>query len=206
MKNLIKISILSAGFFFSMSSVVMAQQRMGDQNRASQQTQSANNNGFKGGQPSVQTQPTKQVGNVNRNNVDFRKEKTKVIAVNKRPNNAQPITYNNKNYQYKEGKYYLETGGRYVNVNPTRGMRVQNIPSSYQKISFGNLMYYFLDGIFYNHNNGYYEVVDPQVGTVVSALPAGYEKVNYNGSMYYEFNGVLFSKVSRGYQVVGYLD
>lgn len=152
----------------------------------------------------------RNIGTINRNNVQFRKEKTKVVVRRQKPAHAERVIYNNRTYDYYDGRFYFENNGRYMQAAPVIGMRIKTLPAIYTNIWFGNNQYYFYQGIYYYPRNGYYEVVTPPVGAIVPALPADYEKVIYNGVMYYEYNGVLYEKINnrqgKGYQVVGYLD
>lgn len=152
----------------------------------------------------------KNIGTISRNDARFKKEQTKVKATRQSPGNGERIIQNNKTYNYSNGRFYMETNGKYIHTPPPRGLRIKTLPPNYQRIVFGNIFYYFFEGIFYSDMNGYYEVVNPEIGTIVEALPTDYEKVIYNGVTYYEYNGIIYEKVrtsyGKGYQVVGYLD
>lgn len=149
----------------------------------------------------------RNLGRVNRNDAQFKKQTTKVTATRQKPANSEPVVYNNRTYQYNNGRFYAENNGRYIQTAPPSGVRINRLPSGYARINFGNLLYYFFEGVFYSDRSGYYEVVDPEIGTVVSALPAGYEKVVYNGETFYEYNGILYEKIGSGrYRVVGFLE
>ncbi|MFT4023484.1 MAG: DUF6515 family protein [Flavihumibacter sp.] len=163
----------------------------------------------------LSAQPGKQppthnrnIGTVSRDQARFKKEKTRIMATRQQPG-GERVVYNNRTYDYNNGRFYMENNGRYIQAPPPRGMHVKSLPSTYVRINFGNIFYYFFEGVFYSDRNGYYEVVYPEVGTVVDALPADYEKVVYNGETFYEYNGVLYEKLrngnQRGYRVVGYL-
>ncbi len=167
----------------------------------------------------VNTRPARQavspatshrnVGTINRSHVQFKKEKTKVVATRHKPVHTERVIYNNRTYDYYDGRFYIENSGRYMPAAPVMGMRVRNLPAIYTHVWFGNNLYYFYEGVYYYPRNGYYEVVNPAIGTIVPALPADYEKVIYNGTLFYEYNGILYEKVNnwqgKGYQVVGYL-
>ncbi|PVD52273.1 hypothetical protein DC498_11155 [Terrimonas sp.] len=159
---------------------------------------------------SSQKDSRRNVGTISRDNAQFKKEKVKVVATRQKPAGAERVVYNNRTYDYNNGRFYIENNGRYIQTPPPRGMRIKNLPSNYVRVNFGNSLYYFLEGVFYFDRSGFYEVVNPQIGTIVDALPADYEKVVYNGYTYYEYNGILYDRVTtsygRGYQVVGYLE
>ncbi|MFT3946915.1 MAG: DUF6515 family protein [Agriterribacter sp.] len=159
---------------------------------------------------SPQQDNRRNVGTISRDNAQFKKEKIKVVATRQRPSGAERVVYNNRTYDYHNGRFFVENNGRYIQAPPPRGMRIKTLPPNYVRVSFGNSLYYFFEGVFYFDRNGYYEVVNPEIGTIVDALPADYEKVVYNGYTYYEYNGVLYDRVTtsygRGYQVVGYLE
>ncbi|MFT3751068.1 MAG: DUF6515 family protein [Agriterribacter sp.] len=159
---------------------------------------------------SVQTNNRKNIGTISRDNAQFKKEKVKVIATRQKPAGAERVVYNNRTYDYNNGRFYIERNGRYIQAPPPKGMRIKALPPRYVRVNFGNMLYYFFEGVFYFDRSGYYEVVNPEIGTIVDALPADYEKVVYNGDSYYEYNGVLYDRVTtsygRGYQVVGYLE
>lgn len=158
----------------------------------------------------VQTHDNRNLGTVSWNDAQLKKEKANVVAVRQLPSRSERIVYDNRTYQYNNGRFYMERGGRYIQVPPKRGLRINALPPQYVQVHFGNLSYFFFDGIFYTGNNGYYEVVNPAIGTIVDALPSDYEKVVYRGETFYEYNGILYEKVrtsyGKGYQVVGYLD
>jgi hypothetical protein len=174
----------------------------------------AQNRGQSNSRPQVRSNkpsaPPKNIGTVSRDNAQFKKQQIKVKATRQRPVGAEPLMYNNRTYNYSNGRYYIENNGRYIQAPPPRGLRIKTLPPSYVNINFGSLLYYFFEGVFYSARNGYYEVVNPEIGTIVNALPADYEKVVYNGYTYYEYNGVLYYKVNtaygKGYQVVGYMN
>lgn len=165
------------------------------------------------------TRPTRQavspatanrsVGTISRNNVQFKKQKTKVVATRQRPVHTERVVYNNRAYDYYNGHFYIENRGRYMQAAPVPGMRVRTLPATYTHVWFGNNLYYFYEGVYYYPRHGYYEVVNPAIGAIVPALPADYERVVYNGVLFYEYNGILYEKVNnwqgRGYQVVGYI-
>lgn len=151
----------------------------------------------------------KNIGTISRDNAHFKKEKRKVVMTRHRPSGAERIVYNNRTYDYSNGRFYSESRGRYYQAPPPRGMRIRTLPAGYVRVSVGNVGYCFFEGVFYMDRHGYYEVVNPEIGTVVDALPADYERVVYNGDTFYEYNGVLYDKVptfyGMGYQVVGYI-
>lgn len=157
----------------------------------------------------VQIHDNRNIGTVSWNDAQLKKEKTKVVAIRQFPSRAERVVYNNNAYEYNNGRFYMQHGGRYIQVAPKAGLRIKTLPPQYAQVRFGNVSYFFFDGTFYSGYNGYYEVVNPAIGTIVSALPSDYEKVMYRGDMYYEYNGILYDKVrtayGNGYQVVGYL-
>ena len=161
-------------------------------------------------QPAPQKDNRRNIGTVSRDNAQFKKEKIKVVATRQRPAGAQRVVYNNRNYDYHNGRFYIENNGRYIQAPPPRGMRINTLPPNYVRVNFGNTLYYFFEGVFYFNRNGYYEVVNPEIGTIVDALPADYEKVVYNGYTYYEYDGILYDRVNtphgRAYQVVGFIE
>lgn len=153
----------------------------------------------------------KFVGTISRNDARYKKETTKVVATRKSPAKAQKIIYNNRAYNYSDGRYYVEMNGKYIQAPPPRGLRVKMLPANFVSVNYGNNFFYYFEGVFYtNYRNGNYEVVYPPVGTIVDAIPADYEKVIYNGISYYEYNGILYQKIKtnfgKGYQVVGFID
>ncbi|MBQ0117884.1 MAG: hypothetical protein KBS98_08245, partial [Flavobacterium sp.] len=120
-----------------------------------------------------QTTPTRNgVGQVDRANVDYKKNNRRVSTVRRVPNNSQQINHNQNTYQYNNGKYYMDYQGRYIQVPPRSGMRVNAIPTAAIQITFGSTNYFYSDGIYYNRYNNYYEVMEPEIGMVVSALPS----------------------------------
>lgn len=153
---------------------------------------------------------TRNIGTISRNDAQFRKEKTKVVTTRHRPIHSERVVYNNRTYDYYDGRFYVENNGRYMAAAPLRGLRVRSLPAIYSNVWFGNNLYYFYEGVFYYPRNGYYEIVHPEIGTIIPALPADYEKVFINREMFYEYNGILYTKVNnwsgKGYQVVGFLD
>lgn len=152
----------------------------------------------------------RNVSTIERSNVQFKKEKTRVTVTRQKPMYSERVIYNNRSYDYYDGRFYIENNGRYMQASPLRGIRVRTLPPVYTNVWFGNNLYYFYEGTFFFPRNGYYEVVNPEIGTVVPALPADYEKVVINGGIFYEYNGVLYDKINnrygRGYQVVGFID
>lgn len=177
-----------------------AQQRGGNQSSGKQQTTNS-----KGSQKGSNTP-----GKVSRDQVNYKKNTSKVTAVRNLPTQSNQVSYKNTTYRVHNGRYYTNSGGKYIPVAPAVGLQINALPLGYVNILFGNRNYHYYDGIFYSSYNNGYQVISPEVGMIVEALPADYEKVEINGIVYYEYNNVLYQKVNtpngKGYEVVGTIE
>ncbi len=152
---------------------------------------------------------TTNKGRVSSSKVTYKKDKKKVVSVRNVPNKTV-VKHNGQEYYYDNDRYYTQSRGRYIVINPKVGFKVKKLPKDYRRISNGNYNYFNVNGIFYIQINNEYEVVDPEVGTIVSELPNGYEKVVIDGLTYYEYANILYEKIqvngTRAYEVVGIID
>ena len=152
-------------------------------------------------------QTTRKATRVSRNNVTYKKSRTKVVAVRTLPSNRRVIKHNGQSYHYANNRFYRYNGGRYLPVKPVVGLRIRTLPIGFRTVVFNRRNYYEYDGVYYAENDDEYEVIVPEVGTLVYELPDNYEKVEIDGLQYYESNNVLYEKVqiddTRAYEVVG---
>jgi hypothetical protein len=209
-------SILLIAALVIASVSVDAQVRNSNSNRKSEKqqaqiTQRSKTSKGEGRTVTVQSQPAKSINKVNRNQVEYRSKKPKVVAVRSQGySNASVIKKDNKDYYYQSGSYYRKYNDNYVKVAPPVGLSVRLLPEGSLRIVIGNRSYFYFEGVYYITAGDGYVVETPPVGAIVYALPADYERVEVNGELYYEYNGILYSKVNyqgdRAYQVVGYLD
>lgn len=193
MKLYFKILVLGGIFLMSSSNIIWSQTTRSNKNtRTSTTTKNA--------------EKTKRIANhISRSNVTYKKNTKKVTSVRNLPN-KRVINHNGVNYYYANQKYYTYSRGRYINIAPKIGFRVNSLPNHYNRVVFNNRVFYNANGIFYIEINNSYEVVEPEIGTIVSELPSEAEKVNIDGFTYYEFANVLYEKIqingTRAFEVV----
>ena len=141
--------------------------------------------------------------------VTYKTPMRKVVSVRSVPN-KKVIKYKGQDYYYANNKYYTQSSGRYIEIAPKIGFRLNSLPSGYKRVNYNNYNYYNAQGVFYVQINNEYEVVEPELGTIVYELPEDYEKVAIDGMEYYEYASILYEKVqingTRAYEVVGFID
>lgn len=67
------------------------------------------------------------------------------------------VVYNNRNYYYDDGTFYLPRAQNFVVVAPPVGALVAELPSRYEVIVLDNRVYYRADNVYYKEVvvNGY---------------------------------------------------
>ncbi|MFI3305073.1 MAG: DUF6515 family protein [Rikenellaceae bacterium] len=137
---------------------------------------------------------------------------TKAPIVSKAPKSSSIHIHKGKNYYFRDSKYYVKSGAKYVRTPPPFGLRVSVLPILHTAFIFNNLRYYCAKGVIYSsQNNGSeYEVVEPEVGMIVPALPeVNVNEVQIDDKIYFEFEGFLYKQIPTEsglmYEVVGSL-
>src|SRR5690606_16328898 len=114
------------------------------------------------------------VGRISRNTIDYNRNSN---TNNRLFRNDMPTGYerlqdrNNRNYYYYDGRYYTHNNGRYMEIQPILGLRVNRIPSNHNRISYNRNTYYYYNGVFYTFQRNFYEVVAPPIGLIVNSIP-----------------------------------
>lgn len=147
------------------------------------------------------------VGRINSRQLNINNRDRQIDSRTELPRGYERITGRDRqSYYHYDGRFYSHQNGRYNEVAPYLGLRINRIPVGHNRITMNRSTFYYYNGVFYSFNRNYYEVVAPPIGTIVNSIPRYSERIFIYGQEYYEYYGTIFMRHGRRYQVVGYLD
>jgi hypothetical protein len=117
------------------------------------------------------------------------------------------FSYNNQQYYYDDGCFYLPSNGGYSVIAPPIGAVVASLPPGYETpVGADGQTYYYFGGVFYVLISQGYQVVVAPPGAVVSQLPVGAVDQQVNGEDILVYNNTYYEPISQdgqdAYEVV----
>ncbi len=109
---------------------------------------------------------------------------------------ASYVAFNNMQYRYYQGVYYMTYNGGYQVVPPPMNIAVPNLPPGFITMNIGNTLYYYYGGVFYIYSQNGYLVVRAPAGALVPNLPDGCEQIQANGIVYLKYYNTFFQPIS----------
>ncbi len=131
------------------------------------------------------------------------------IEIQREIDSNTAIPFENKEYYYNEGDFFMYNGGRYILIAPPIGLTIENISDDAVLLEQVAPDIYYQNGIFFKKIKGRFEVIKEQLGAIIYNLPPNTAVVTIGEKAYYEYLGVLYEKVlvnkEEGFVVVGEL-
>lgn len=116
------------------------------------------------------------------------------------------FSFNNQQYYFDDGCFYLPGNGGYSVVPAPVGAIVSSLPPGYETCTVGDQTYEYFGGVFYVYTGQGYQVVAAPPGAVVSQLPVGAVEQNINGEDVLVYNNTYYQPISQdgqdAYEVV----
>jgi hypothetical protein len=116
------------------------------------------------------------------------------------------FSFNNSQYWYDDGCFYLPENGGYAVVAAPIGADVAALPDGYETPVVDGVTYYYFAGVFYVLTGQGYQVVAAPPGAVIYQLPQGATDQQVSGQDFLVYNNTWYEPISQdgqdAYEVV----
>jgi hypothetical protein len=116
------------------------------------------------------------------------------------------FNFNNQQYYFDDGCFYLPSNGGYSVVPAPVGAVVASLPPGYETCTVGDQTYEYFGGVFYVYTGQGYQVVVAPPGAVITELPVGAVDQSINGVDLLVYNNTYYQPISQdgqdAYEVV----
>lgn len=174
MKNIIKILLLSATFFFAYPSEITAQKRR------------------KAVKKHIKKHHKKKARHIA--HVRYRHLPKRGKLVRKLGVGFIGVRFKGVHFRFHNGVCYRPRGNRFMVIRAPLGIRIRKLPLGYRRFLLGTRHYFYYYGTYYvkADNANEYIVVDAPLGAKIDALPEGYDTLEVNGITYYRLDNVYY--------------
>lgn len=143
--------------------------------------------------------------------VTYKTGSYKVMFSAKLPRRAETVKFNEKEYEFAEGAFYVSVDSGYIVVNAPVGISVKPIPDDYQRVIISGQIFYYSQGIFFKpQGKKEFQVVYGPERAQVTKIPENSQMVKIKEQDAYLTNGAIFilgnSHTRQYYELVGYLE
>jgi hypothetical protein len=116
------------------------------------------------------------------------------------------FNFNNQQYWYDDGCFYLPQNGGYDVVAAPIGADVASLPPGYETPVVDGVTYYYFAGVFYALTGQGYQVIAAPPGAVIYQLPDGAADQQAGGQDFLVYNNTWYEPISQdgqdAYEVV----